>query len=354
MDDVKNKIACAVDIGETKTLVGLVTGDGKIIAKKRFETNIADDPYDHLKKCIQLISDCIEENNLYEQSISGIGTSVPGLADSQNGILIKAPYAGWTNIRVNEFFSCFYPGKKLMLANDVNACALGELAFGEGKKYSNYVWVTISTGIGAGLVLNGKIFEGEHGIAGELGHAVVEWEHGLKCTCGNKGCLEAHVSGNAIAKIAQKKCLNNNTSLLNQYFRNNSLKITAENVARAARDGVKEAGEIYDAAARYAGKAFSYAVNLINPGCIFIGGGVGLSFDLLGPGIKEVMRNSVIGETNKNTPVIATPNSLSINYFDIKEKRVTAQIHIFTCIQKSDILNKTKPDRFMGFAFLDS
>lgn len=306
MNVEKNKIACAVDIGGTKTLVGLVTGDGEIIAKKRFETDITDDPYYHLKKCIQFLSNCIEEYNLNEQSISGIGISVPGLADSQNGILLKAPYAGWTNVRISEFFSHFYNGKKVMLANDVNACALGELMFGEGKKYSSFVWVTISTGIGAGLVLNGKIFEGEHGIAGELGHTVVEWEHGLQCTCGNKGCLEAHVSGNAIAKIAGEKCSKDNTSQFRQYFCDNSLEITAESVARAARDGVIQAREIYDTAASYAGRAFSYAVNLINPGCIFVGGGVGLSFDLLEPGIRKVMQNSVISETNRNIPVTAT------------------------------------------------
>lgn len=306
MNVEKCKIACAVDIGGTKTLVGLITGDGEIIAKKRFKTDITNNPYFHLKKCIQLLKNCTDEHNLNEQSITGVGISVPGLADSQNGILIKAPYAGWTNVRIREFFSHFYNGKRVMLANDANACALGELMFGEGKKYQNFVWVTISTGIGAGLVLNGKLFDGEYGIAGELGHTVVEWEHGRRCTCGNKGCLEAHVSGNAIAKIAEEKCLKDNILQLRKYLCDNSLGITAESVARAARDGVMQAREIYDMAGSYAGRAFSYAVNLINPGCIFVGGGVGLSFDLLEPGIKEVMQNAVISETNRNIPVIAT------------------------------------------------
>ena len=306
MNAEKCKVACAVDIGGTKTLVGLVTGDGKIISKKRFETDITDDPYLHLEKCIQFLKGCMEEQNLNELSIAGFGITVPGLADSQNGTLIKAPYAGWANVRIKEFFTHFYSGKSVRIANDANACALAELMFGEGKRYRNFIWVTISTGIGVGIVLNGKVFEGEHGISGELGHTVVDWEHGRQCTCGNKGCFEAHASGTAIAIMAKELCLNDSNSQLGKYFHHNNLEITAESVAGAARDGVTQAGEIYDIAANYAGRAFSYAVNIIDPGCIFVGGGVGLSYDLLASGIRGVMQNMSLSEANRDIPIIAT------------------------------------------------
>lgn len=306
MKTENNEIVCAVDIGGTKTLIGLISKKGEVICKKRFETNITENPYDHLNKCIEYIKCCCDECNVKEQSINGIGVSVPGLTDSSNGILLKAPYAGWINVNIRDYFSSFYPSKIIKVANDVNACASGELVFGEGRKYSSFIWVTISTGIGAGLVINGQIYEGEFGIAGELGHTIVEWEHGLKCTCGNIGCFEACASGNAIAKYAKEICLENNNCQLKRYFYDENLEITAESVARAARSGIIEGREIYDRVAKYAGRALSYAVNIINPGCIFIGGGVGLSFDLLETGIRRVIQNSVICQSNKIIPITKT------------------------------------------------
>lgn len=286
--------------------MGLVAGDGKIIAKRRFETDPSIGPYLHLERCIHHLNACIQECSVDMQTIAGIGVSVPGPADTRNGILLRAHYAGWTDVKVSEYISRFYSNKMVAVANDANACALGELVLGEGKKYSNFIWVTISTGIGTGLVINRKIFEGEHGVAGELGHTIVEWEHGQRCTCGNMGCLEAQASGNAIAKMAEVECLKSCNSMLSRYLTDNSLEVTAEVVAKAARDGVKQALEIFDTAGRYIGRAFSYAVNLFNPGCIFIGGGVGLSFDLLEPGIMEAMEKAVMGGEFGKTAVKPT------------------------------------------------
>jgi len=210
MNIVKSKgieFAIAVDIGGTKTLVGLVDDDGKIHNIIRFPTDTTQNPQYHLDRCILAIEQCLKETLVNVNNISGIGVAVPGLADSKKGFLRYAPYSGWRDVPVAQYIKDSFPGKPVRIANDVNACAIGELQFGWGKQYRNFLWVTISTGIGAGLIVNGELAEGETGLAGELGHVIVEWNQGRRCGCGNYGCLEAHASGTAITDMVREQCL---------------------------------------------------------------------------------------------------------------------------------------------------
>ncbi|MBS4200133.1 ROK family protein [Bacillus sp. FJAT-49732] len=285
------KIVAGIDIGGTKTLIGLVDHSGSILVSQQFPTDIKDDPKTHIEKCIETLSNCMKQIGINDQSLYGIGVNVPGLADPNKGLLLHAPYSGWKNVPVKNNLQEKWPGIPIRIANDVNACALGELVFGKGKKFQNFLWVTISTGIGGGIIINRNIYEGEHFIAGEIGHLVVEWENGNLCGCGNSGCLEAHASGTAIAKMAEKEKL---------------IPATAKNVAQLAYYGNKIALDIYRQAGEYIGRAFSYAANVLNPGAIIIGGGVSLSLDLLEPHIRNTFHSAVIDEKNKNIPILKT------------------------------------------------
>ncbi len=296
----------AIDFGGTKTMVGLVRKNGEVISTRRFATQITDSPEVHFAKCAQAVGECLSETGMDAGRIAGVGVTVPGLADPDEGVLIHAPYAGWRDVRVRELLGRYWPGKPVEIANDVNACALGELLLGKAGGLRHFLWVTISTGIGGGLIIDGKIYEGERLIAGEIGHFVVEWENGRKCGCGNSGCLEAHASGTAIAQTAQECIKKGIADDLSKYVTDNNVPVTAEHVAFAARAGVKTAERIYEQAGMYIGRAFSYAVNLLNPGAIIIGGGVSLSFDLLEKGIRHQLRRSVIGDANRTIPVFTT------------------------------------------------
>ncbi|MCJ8009478.1 ROK family protein [Lederbergia wuyishanensis] len=285
------KIVAGIDIGGTKTLIGLVDHSGNILVSQQFPTEIDVEPKIHIDKCIESLRNCMKKIGIHDQSLLGIGVNVPGLADPKKGILIHAPYAGWKSVPVKSYLQEIWPEIPIRIANDVNACALGELVFGRGKEFQHFLWVTISTGIGGGVIIERKIYEGEHFIAGEIGHLVVEWENGNLCGCGNRGCLEAHASGTAIAKMAEKMSL---------------LPATSKNVAELAYNGNKTALDIYKQAGEYIGRALSYAANVLNPGAIIIGGGVSLSYDLLEPHIRTTFQSAVIDETNKSMPILKT------------------------------------------------
>ncbi|MGG3468210.1 ROK family protein [Neobacillus pocheonensis] len=299
-------VVIGMDIGGTKTLIGLVDSQGKIIAKKQFPTNISSKPEEHLMKCINVSQILLEQNKISENFVLGMGVNVPGLADSRNGILTFAPYAGWKNVKVREIIQPYWSGKPVLIANDVNACALGELLFGKGKNIRDFLWITISTGIGGGVIVNRQLVEGNTFIAGEIGHFVVEWENGNQCSCGNRGCLEAYSSGTAIANQAKIQIESNIGAELAHYLNKRKLFISAETVARAAYEGIKSAKEIYRNAGTHLGRALSYAIILLNPGAIIIGGGVSQSFDLLEPSIREVLETSVISEKNHTIPIFTT------------------------------------------------
>ncbi|WP_223591746.1 ROK family protein [Neobacillus bataviensis] len=297
-------VVIGMDIGGTKTLIGLVNSQGEPIAKYQFPTDILSSPEEHLLKCINAAKNLLLEANI--KTILGIGVNAPGLVDSKKGLLIHAPYLGWRNINVREIIQQFWPNKRVQIANDVNACAVGELLFGKGKNFNDFLWVTISTGIGGGLILNNQLVEGNSLLAGEIGHFVVEWENGYQCSCGNRGCLEAYSSGKAIADQTKRQIEQDKHGGLAAYFNRRKLSISAENTAAAAYEGIKPALAIYHLAGNHLGRAFSYAINLLNPAAIFIGGGVSQSLDLLKPSIHKVLENSVISETNKSIPIITT------------------------------------------------
>lgn len=299
--------ALAIDIGGTKTIVGLVDQNGKILIQKKFPTNTDLTGEEHLSICHQFFVKCLSIASISREEVAGIGVSVPGTVNPEKGILLQAPYAGWKNLEVKSFFKQIWPEKPVQVENDVNACAIGEKCFGIGKEISHYAWVTISTGIGGALINNDRLVHGQQFLAGEIGHFIVEWEKGLQCGCGNFGCLEAHASGTAITRMARKIIQDaGDSSELNRYLLEQEWALNAESVAEAAYHGVEEAIEIYEKAAVYLGRVFSYMINLFNPGAIVVGGGVSRSFSLLEPTIHSIIQKSVIGESNKSVPILKT------------------------------------------------
>lgn len=288
-------------------MVGLVGNSGRIWMKEQFPTVISEDPEEHIDHCSKILERCLKSAGLKEAMLCGIGVAVPGLADPSRGILVQAPYAGWKNVEIEKMLRLRWPSTVIRIANDVNACAFGESYYTQEPFFRNFLWVTLSTGIGGGLVLNGEIFDGANGIAGEIGHFIVQWENGERCGCGNKGCLEAHASGIALAKMARQVIdQQGDESELAAFFKRKKLEVTAENLAKAAYEPIDSAVEIFQSAGTYIGKAFSYAMNLLNLEAVIVGGGVSQSFDLLEPHINKVIRSSVIGSSNRVAPVLKT------------------------------------------------
>lgn len=275
-------IAGAVDFGGTKLMVGLVDEHGAVLARMTMAT--PKEPADVADAAAAMLNELKGNHEL-----AGVGSTVPGLADGRRGILRYAPAHGWRDLPWAQMLS-ERTGLPVKIANDVNACALAEQRFGTGRGVDSLLWVTVSTGIGAGLIANGRIYEGAHGFAGEIGHIVVT-EHGPTCGCGHKGCVESVASGPAIARRARGAGLN---------------VADAAAVFALAREGDPVASWMVTEAGKYLGRAFAVCFNLYDPELLVVGGGVAQSLDLLLPYIEKVMAARAICLPEHPPRVVAT------------------------------------------------
>lgn len=273
----------ALDIGGTKTIVAVIDEYGKVYGKERIST-ITSDCYAHLERCLEVLRGILKNLGADESELSGIGVTLPGIVDSKEGKLIFAPYEKWENIPVASFLSERFRHLDVFCENDVNACAVGEQMFGLGKKYKNYIWMTVSTGVGGAVVNDSELVKGLHGFAGELGHLKVEYEEPELCPCGQYGCLEAHGSGTAIQKSIQKKI--KEKPEFEEAFRSAEVRADAFGCAALAKAGNEMAKKIFWQAGVFLGRGISYCANILNPDAVILGGGVAESLELLLPGIQ--------------------------------------------------------------------
>ena len=153
----------AIDIGGTKTMVGIVDSNANILVKHHFTTHTAD-CYAHFSDCCTRLNECLSELNLTLNDLEGIGVNMPGMVDAPTGVLLQASFAGWYDIDVKGYFSRKLGTDKIYVENDVNACAIGELVF--GNACDNFLWVTVSTGIGGAIIIDRRLVYGTNSCAG--------------------------------------------------------------------------------------------------------------------------------------------------------------------------------------------
>jgi len=279
----------AIDVGGTKTMVGIVSPDAHILVKYHFATHTTD-CYAHFSHCYTHFNECLYELGLTLNDLEGIGVNMPGMVEASTGILLQASFAKWYNIDVRGYFSRVFGTDKIFVENDVNSCAVGELIF--GNACDNFLWVTVSTGIGGALIIDRKLVYGFDSCAGEIGHVKVEYEHPAQCSCGQWGCAEAHASGTAITRMFSDK-VQENREMLDMLAAKN-LPADAKTCSILAGEGNDTAKKVYHSAGKYIGRALSYAANLINPHKIYIGGGVSDSLDLLLPSLREEFNHATV------------------------------------------------------------
>ena len=276
-----NKNIFGVDIGGSKLICGVLTNDGKIL-----DTYRADYPANYtIDTILQFIHEGYRALNHYD--FYACGVAVPGLCDFTTGRWLYSPFSGLSDICISEIINNM-TNLPTYADNDVNVSALAEKHFGVCKDVSDFLWITVSNGIGGGLYLDNKLYRGQHLSAGEIGHFIVE-ENGRKCGCGSCGCLEAYASGASISDIYREKT---------------SKDISAKDIANLARNGDKTALYVWQNAGRYIGQAVSYAVNLLNIELIVLGGGAAEAFDLLQPSATQSLRQNLFKKANPNTKIL--------------------------------------------------
>lgn len=282
---IKNEAVVSIDIGGSKILAGIINCRGEVLFQKYLpmEETITEK---YLTRCIEKLINALKKQ-IGNTHISGAGITVPGLADTENGILVYAPYSGIRNYKIGSIVSNKL-NVPVFIENDVNACAIAEKKFGKCKQVDDFIWITISNGVGGAVFINGCLYTGFNSGAGEIGHVNVV-ENGYLCGCGNKGCLEMYASGMGIVRRYIEKYKNSMIS-----------NPTAKSIAEAAKKGDQNSIEIYKETGYYLGKAISHAVNMLNPEKVILGGGVAMDMDLFGSVMEKTLQAMVFKEPNKN------------------------------------------------------
>ena len=261
-----------LDIGGTKIAVSLGTKNGKILGKEIFSSGNGRKVHESVNQIQAAISELLSRHKLTTRKLMGIGIAVPGAIDSRRQTIQKSPnLPSWEGFPIKSVLARRF-GVPVSIENDANAAALGERYFGSGRGIDHFLYLTISTGIGSGIIANGSLVRGAGGTAGEVGHMTVE-RNGLPCHCGKRGCLEAYSSGTAIADHVKRAI---RRGAKTRYFRQFKLSdITGQLVSEAAsraRDPL--AIQARQIAADYLGMGLANLINLLNPKRIILGGGV--------------------------------------------------------------------------------
>jgi glucokinase len=277
----------AVDLGGTQIRAALCDPSGQILKRAARATKAQDG----LDAVLARINQTIEEaaQGTPEESISGIGIGAPGPLDPTTGTLLAAPnLPGWINVPLRNLVSARF-GKPTFLGNDANVAGLAEATYGAARGISDVVYLTISTGIGSGIIVNGRLLLGSRGLAGEAGHTIID-PNGPKCGCGNNGCVESFAAGPAITRDVIGRLKAGKTSKLTKLSGGDLSKVDARMINEAAQAGDKLAVNAFRRAGSYLGLGIVNLLHLFNPRMVVLGGSVTKAGPLLFDPMWEMIR----------------------------------------------------------------
>ena len=245
-----------------------------------------------ISRLVLSVDAAVKEAGLKLRDTCGVGVAAAGIIDINKGLITAAPnLPGWRNIPLRDLLMDEFKIPVFVL-NDASAAALGEHRLGAGRGLDNLIYMTVSTGIGGGMIINGELYNGTDGSAAEVGHMIIQVD-GPLCHCGHYGCLEAMASGTAIARMAQERLRSGWMSMLSRMVKKGKGSITAEDVDAAAKKGDALAKGVIDDAAGYLGVGMANLVNLFNPQMIVVGGGVSAMGErLLRPARKSLKQHA--------------------------------------------------------------
>ena len=294
------KYCFGVDIGGTTVKIGLFKTDGELVDKWEIKTRTENKGEAILPDIAESLKKKMEEKGIEASQMSGIGIGVPAPVDD-NGVVQNTANLGWGYKEVNREMDEL-TGLKVAAGNDANVAALGEMWLGAGKGQKNMIMVTLGTGVGGGVIVNGHPLVGAHGAGGEIGHLCVNYEETEHCGCGKTGCLEQYASATGIARLAKKRLAADDAA---SSLRDKK-EISAKTVFDALKDGDKVAEEIVEEFGVYLGHAMANLAAVVDPSVIVIGGGVSKAGEILLDYVEKNFQEKAFF-ANKNTEfVLAT------------------------------------------------
>lgn len=279
-----------IDIGGTNTVFGIVDARGNVVASSSIKTGRHADIKDYVEELKTSLNNLLEANDATDK-IAGIGVGAPN-GNYFTGAIEMAPNLPWKGrIPLAELLKEAF-GVPVALTNDANAAAIGEMTYGVARGMKDFIMITLGTGVGSGIVVNGQLVYGHDGFAGELGHVIVKPSNGRMCGCGRTGCLEAYCSATGVARTA-REFLETRTD--KSLLRNLPIEeITSKDVYDAAVQGDKLAKEIFEYTGKIMGEAFANFIAFSSPEAIILFGGLSRSGDLLMKPIKEAMDRNTL------------------------------------------------------------
>ncbi len=282
-----------VDLGGTNIVVGAAPAAGGAMSGVHSEPTRAEEGSDAVTARIvrmveQTIAATSAEAGVDRSAFIGVGIGSPGPLDRETGVVLITPNLGWTNFPLRDRVSAGV-GLPAALDNDANCATLGEWWIGAARGAQHVIGLTIGTGIGGGIILNGQLYHGASGIAGEVGHISIE-ANGRRCNCGNYGCLEAYASGTAIATRAREALGGGETSLLASLVNGDLSRITAQTVYEASARDDSVARNVVRDTAQFLGVGIASLVNIFNPEVVVIAGGVTQAGDALFEPLRAEVR----------------------------------------------------------------
>lgn len=282
-------LVVGVDLGGTKVATVVARSDAAIVSRVTRPTEPERGVDAVVATIIDSVREAVAEAGAKLDDVAGVGVGSPGPLNPETGVVVFAPNLKWHDVPLVALMRQAL-GVPVYLENDANLAALGEARYGAGRGSKNMIYITVSTGIGGGLILGGEIYSGSSFVAGEVGHMIITDEDGSpQCGCGNHGCLEALASGPAIARMARELIRHGEETMILDLVHGNIELVTSEVVGRAALAGDAAAIAILGKAADYLGIGIANLVNILNPDTVVIGGGVSRVGEILLKPVREVV-----------------------------------------------------------------
>ena len=286
-----------IDIGGTTVKCGLFQTDGELCEKWEIVTRTEDNGKAILPDIAKTILDKMEKKQITKEQVSGVGVGVPGPVIREREVAV-AVNLHWGYTMLADELEALLGGIPVKVGNDANVAALGEMWKGGGEGTKNLIMATLGTGVGGGIIVDGKIITGSHGAGGEIGHACVEPEETESCNCGNKGCLEQMASATGIVRLGKKILAESNEDTVLKKER-----LNAKIIFDAYKAGDAVAAKIVDKFAGYLGNALAIFACVVDPDVIVIGGGVSKAGQPLIDAVEKYFRRDAF-VTCKDTPIV--------------------------------------------------
>ena len=298
------KYYIGIDLGGTFVKAGVVDENCNIVAKASVDSaDVAGDAEKVADRMAECARQALANANLTMDDVESIGIGTPGSVDPNTGMIIYANNLNFLNTPMRQYLEA-RTGKKIYLENDANVAAYGEVLAGAAKGYNDAIVITLGTGVGGGIIIDGKIYSGFNHFGGELGHAVIV-KGGRQCTCGRKGCLEAYSSATALIKMTQEAMEANKDSKLWEVAKTLE-EVNGKTAFDAMRLGDPVGAEVVNQYIQYLGCGLANFVNIFQPEILLIGGGLSKEGETLLAPLREILKEETYGISGVKSTTLKT------------------------------------------------